>query len=173
MERNNLIIGILLSALAAASWWLTRDGVGNREEAETPAHTPDYYIENLTGITMDEEGKPIRQLTAELMTHYPDDDTTELILPRITAYDGDRPPWRVRSEKGWISGDGEVILLQGKVHIDRSAAIGVRPVHAVTYDLRVQPMTTMQRATPIPMWSVSRIHLTQRVYRSGSVSRYA
>ena len=32
-----------------------------------------------------------------------------------------------------------MVLLQGKVNIDRSAAPGIRPMHIITSDLRVQP----------------------------------
>ncbi len=88
---------------------------------------------------MGDEGKPARQLIAERITHYPDDNSTELTKPKMTIYDGDRPPWRIRSERGWVSGDGEIILLQGEVHIDRSIAAGVRPIHITTRDLRAQP----------------------------------
>ncbi|MES9897520.1 MAG: LPS export ABC transporter periplasmic protein LptC [Sedimenticola sp.] len=139
MEPRNLIVGTLLLLLAGGSWWLSQSSSSDREETKTAHHTPDYYIEGFTGINMDSEGKPSQRLTAERMTHYPDDNSTELILPKMTVYDGDRPPWRIRSERGWISGDGEVILLKGEVHIDRSVAAGVRPIHITTRDLRAQP----------------------------------
>ena len=47
--------------------------------------------------------------------------------------------WRVRSERGWISSDGALILLQGEVHIERDAREGAHAMHMVTRDLRVQP----------------------------------
>lgn len=45
----------------------------------------------------------------------------------------------MRSETGWVSGDKALVLLQGKVNIDRPAATGIRPIHIITRDLRVQP----------------------------------
>lgn len=140
MSQKNLIVGALLLLITAGSWWLLQHQGDSRKKAEIVGHTPDYYVEGLTGITMDSEGRPSQRLTAERMTHYPDDDSTELILPRMTLYDEQgRPPWRARSEKGWVSGDGEVILLQGEVHIDRSMSKDVRPIHITTRDLRIQP----------------------------------
>ena len=139
MERKNLIIGGVLLILAGTSWWLAeRTGV-EESDSQADEHTPDYFLEGFTGVKMDASGKPEQKLVAQRLTHYPDDDSTELKQPRLTLYDEGRPPWRVRSETGWMSGDGEVLLLQGVVNIDRSAAPGVRPTHIITRDLRVQP----------------------------------
>ena len=73
------------------------------------------------------------------MEHFPNDDSTQLQRPRLEIHDDDRPPWKIRSERGWVSGDKQLVLLQGEVHIDREAAPEVRPLHIVTHDLRVQP----------------------------------
>ncbi len=139
MERKDLIIGSVLLMLAGTSWWLAESTGSKKPDDQAGEHTPDYFLEGFTGVKMDTTGKPEQKLVAQRMTHYPDDDSTELKQPRLTLYDEARPPWRVRSETGWISSDGEVWLLQGVVNIDRSAAPGVRPTHIVTRDLRVQP----------------------------------
>ena len=75
----------------------------------------------------------------DVMRHFPDDESTELTRPQMLLLAPGKPPWRVRSETGWISSGGALILLQGEVHIEREAGEGVRPLHLVTRDLRVQP----------------------------------
>lgn len=102
-------------------------------------HTPDYYVDDFTVSEMGPDGKPKRKLTAEKMLHYPDDDSTELTRPYMVLYEDDTPPWNIRSETGWVSGDGKLILLIGEVYIDRVAAPGVRPLQIKTRDLRVRP----------------------------------
>ncbi|MCP4274742.1 MAG: LPS export ABC transporter periplasmic protein LptC, partial [Gammaproteobacteria bacterium] len=47
--------------------------------------------------------------------------------------------WKIVSETGWLSGDGDLLLLQGKVTIDRPKTPIQEPVRIVTSDLRVQP----------------------------------
>jgi len=137
-DRNNLLIGGILLSLVLGSGWLNRT-TEKKPVYQPEPHSPDYYLNHFTATTMGENGKPDKSLSADKMVHFPDDDTTELSQPRMTIHDDDSPPWKVRSETGWVSGDKELVLLQGKVNIDRQAAPGVRPFHIITSDLRVQP----------------------------------
>ncbi|MCW8904003.1 LPS export ABC transporter periplasmic protein LptC [Sedimenticola sp.] len=139
IDQKNLIIGGILLLLVAGTFWLSRQNITEDPGYTAREHRADYYLEGVDSTLMNLSGKPGKRLVAERMTHFMDDDSTELKLPRLTLYDLDRPPWRVNSETGWLSGDGEVLLLQGAVKIDRSAAPGVRPMRIRTRDLRVQP----------------------------------
>lgn len=138
-DRKNIVIAAVLLALAGGSLWLAQDTKIKEPEYRAVEHTPDYYLEGVDAIQMNPDGSPSQRLLADRMTHYPDDDSTEVNIPNLTIYDKTKPPWRIRSKTGWLSGDGEVLLLQGEVKIDRSAARGVRPIHITTRDLRVQP----------------------------------
>lgn len=139
MDTRNLVIGGVLLLITGATWWLAKQSQPPETTYKTKSHTPDYFLEGFEDTQMDSSGRPSQQLSAERMTHYPDNDSTELTRPRIRLYDGKRPPWRVRADSGWLSGDGQVVLLQGEVNIDRSASPETRPIHIVTRDLRVQP----------------------------------
>jgi len=127
----------LLLTLAAGSYWLA-----NLEEPvarHQGLHEPDYFLNDFTASAMGTDGRPLRRLKAREMRHYPDDDSTEVAAPRLAFYEEDEPPWELQAETAWLSGDGALLLLQGEVLIDREAVPGVRPVHAVTRNLRVQP----------------------------------
>ncbi len=134
-----MIFGVVLLALAAGSWWLTQSLGEEPERHPRPPHTPDYWIEDFTALTMDEQGLPRRRLSAASMRHFPDDESTELTRPEMLLLAPGKPPWQVRAETGWVSSDGALILLQGEVHIDREEGEEVPPLHLVTRDLRVQP----------------------------------
>jgi lipopolysaccharide export system protein LptC len=138
-DPRNLVIGAVLVVLVGSSWWLIEQSRPKAVVTENREHIADYFLEGLSAIQMDVDGIPAQRLTAQRMTHYPDDDSTELTQPRLTMYDEDKPPWRIKAKTGWVSGDGEVVLLQGEVSIDRSAVPGVKPIHIDTRDLRVQP----------------------------------
>ena len=157
-ERRPLILGLVLLILAGGSWWLKESLEVGPERRPRPPHTPDYWIERLSAKTTDENGDVRRYLKAESMRHFPDDDSTELTRPELLLLEPGKPPWKIRSANGWVSPDGELILLQGEVHIDREEAEGVLPVHLETRDLRVQPGDEYAqtdepvRATSGPHW---------------------
>lgn len=136
---KNLLIGGILLLLILGSGWVIRKMEKSIEYQPAAEHSPDYYLNHFTAVTMGDNGKPDKRLSADKMVHFPDDDTTELSKPKMTIYDENRPPWEVRSETGWVSGDKELVLLQGKVKIERPAAPGIRPLQIITSDLRVQP----------------------------------
>ncbi len=139
MERRTLLFGGLLLALLGGSKWLAEIAEDKANLPEAAAHTADYFLDNFTNTVMGEDGKPYRRLSAERMLHFPDDDSTELTKPKITLFEKDSPPWRISSEQGWLSGDGDLLLLKGTVTIDREQANGIRPMHILTRNLRVQP----------------------------------
>jgi lipopolysaccharide export system protein LptC len=138
-DRRALGTGLLLVVVAAGSWWLKESLEEPHERRPRPPHTPDYWLQDLSARTTDETGQVRRHLEAESLRHYPDDDSTELTAPELVLFEPSRPPWRIRSAEGWVSPDGELVLLRGDVRIDREAAEGVPPVHLETRDLRVQP----------------------------------
>ncbi|HSS64775.1 MAG TPA: LPS export ABC transporter periplasmic protein LptC [Gammaproteobacteria bacterium] len=142
MSRRYIVLFLLLAAVALASgWFLDRLDTEPPERAEGARQRPDYYVENFTATTLDLTGFPTRRLDAAYMAHYPETDTHELADPYLVLFAELATPWHVRSERGWISPDGDEMLLLGKVHIWRNDESGERQVDIRTEDLRVLPVT--------------------------------
>jgi lipopolysaccharide export system protein LptC len=140
LNRRNWVVGLSTLALALGTWWLRQGTVEDRRgRTPLPPHTPDYWVEQLDTWETDPAGHPRRRLIAERLEHFPDDQSTLLDRPQLLLLEPGRPPWRLRAERGWVSPDGDLVLLQGEVHIDREAADDTLPIHLVTRDLRVQP----------------------------------
>jgi lipopolysaccharide export system protein LptC len=139
MGQKNIIIGAILAILALGSGWIASIVSDEEEKSASEEHKMDYYLKNFTTTIMGEDGKPDKRLSAKRMIHYPDDDTTELEEPNITMFEASIPKWKIRSENGWLSGDGELLLLKGKVTMDRPKTVDSEPIHIVTRNLRVQP----------------------------------
>jgi lipopolysaccharide export system protein LptC len=134
------VLAIVLAVLGVATWWLAQwSEPEERGSGTAPGHVPDYYVVDLRGRTMDESGRLSRSLRADRLTHFMDDQSTEIEAPRLTLYREGEPPWQIESERGWISPDGSVALLQGATRITRDAAPGIRPVTVVTSNLLVRP----------------------------------
>lgn len=131
---------LAFAVLGALMFWLWQqldenDGYG----APTRVHEPDYYIENMVRNTLDETGALKNVLHADLVTHFPDDDSTELARPRMEIYNGSSDPWYVIAETGWVSSGSEVIVLHGEVEIWRLDDAGRREFEVITSELRVLP----------------------------------
>jgi len=114
-------LGLML-ALALLTFYLER---AVRED-ETPAaarrHDPDYYVVNFTTTTYNPDGAAETRMSAERMVHYPDDDTTELVAPRVLQSKPNQPRYSVRAERGQLSRDGDEVFLYGGVLLVREAS---------------------------------------------------
>jgi lipopolysaccharide export system protein LptC len=137
---NTWITALVLVSLSALSFWVWRE----LEDEAAPlaaarVHEPDYYIENMVRRAMGEAGELRNILRADLVLHYPDDDSTELARPRMEIYNGGSEPWRVIAERGWVSSGSEVVLLHGQVEIWRVDQSGAREFEVFTSELRVLP----------------------------------
>ena len=139
LSRRRVVIGSIFISLAAGSGLLMQMSSQEESVKIKVEHSPDYFVEDFTVTDMDIDGKLEQTLSAERMLHYPDDDSTELTRPHLVLYEEGAPPWKIKSETGWVSGDGQLVLLNGVVKIDRAAAPGIRPVHIATHNLRVRP----------------------------------
>ena len=117
LEKISFIL--LFGVLGLLSMWL-QFGIIEKEQVEfdgNERHDPDYYIENFTAVGMDEKGIRRYVLEAERLVHYPDDDTALLDNPHIIQYEDGAPPRHTYSESGWISSDGNEVLLTGNVRV--------------------------------------------------------
>jgi len=129
----------VLVSILVLTWWLSQPDEGGLLEMDDPtARLVDYYVRDFRVTDTDINGQPTRILDAEEMRHYPSDDTTELELPELTIFRTDQP-WTIVSEKGWLSGDGKLMLLSGEVVIDRQEGENNSPIRLLTSNLRVQP----------------------------------
>jgi lipopolysaccharide export system protein LptC len=135
------VIGLMiLMTLAATSAWIV-DQLTERTDntSESVRQDPDFFLESFSTTTMDPSGKPSRRIAGKRMLHFPDTDSSEITDPKLTLFRENREPWHVESERGWISADGEVVLLLGKVRAWRESPTGGVSIDIRTRDLRVLP----------------------------------
>ncbi len=118
-----------------ASIWLTDEDT--ESDPVRKAHKPDYYMENFSTLTMNQDGSPKNKVSAEFMAHYQDDDTTELLQPNLELFHADKPPTYVTAEKGWITSNNEVILLSGAVHLNQDDKNGRLQLQVDTSDVKI------------------------------------
>jgi len=85
------LISILLVIAGFSYWTLDTLTEGDATKLNELAHYPDYYLENFTTLTMNEDGTPKNRLRAVYMSHYQDDNTSELHKPELEIFRVDKP----------------------------------------------------------------------------------
>lgn len=139
--RARLLAFVALAAAAAASWWLAARTDPPGQEAGAPAPgLVDYYVNGLDVTRMTPAGRPANRLRADQLRHLTGAQTTELDQPRLTVFRADgSPPWHIDSQNAEVSADGELVLLQGDVLIERDGDATGDPVRMETRNLRFRP----------------------------------
>ena len=131
-------LALILVIVAAISYWaldkLTEDDLTKLSKL---AHYPDYYMENFTTLTMNQDGKPKNRLYADYMAHYPDDNTSELHQPKMEIFRENKQPINVRSDRGWVTSGNDVILLKGNVYLHQNDDDGKLKMELLAEDAKV------------------------------------
>jgi lipopolysaccharide export system protein LptC len=112
---------VLLTFLAALTFWLDRivqPSAG--AQTNTVRHDPDYIVDGLNALRMDSQGRVKHTLRARRMTHYPDDDLTLLLEPKLVTFSEGQPPVTVTSRHARVSGNGEDVYFEEQVRVVRA-----------------------------------------------------
>lgn len=123
-STNRLFPLALMLALALLTFWLERTV---REEQPHPSlrrHDPDYLVEQFVLTKYNAAGILESTLTAAKMVHYPDDDSTELVAPRVVQAKPNEPRMTLSADRGTLSNNGEEIFLFGNALLVREAGAG-------------------------------------------------
>lgn len=143
---------LLLTLLAGGTFWLDRASqIDEVSRNGKNRHDPDFIVQDFTTRRFNPDGQLQHQLTAQIMTHYPDNDTTEVSAPSL-IYFGQTLPLHVDAERAWISKDGKEIRLIGDVRMKREADQQHAELLLKTTELRVFPDDeTARTQTPVTL----------------------
>jgi lipopolysaccharide export system protein LptC len=143
MKRNrasSLFPLLLVLALAAASLWLERAVRGpEHDRSGKLRHDPDFVAEDFGIVKMSAAGKPEYTLSAERMQHYPDDESTTVVAPRLVQRRDGATPIVVRADRGLVSKNGDEASFFGNVVVVREAGMGQNELRVQTEYLQVIP----------------------------------
>jgi lipopolysaccharide export system protein LptC len=134
-------LGLML-ALALITFYLERTVRQEETHPSKRRHDPDYMVINFTTTSYGGDGSVQSILSAAKMIHYPDDDSTELIAPRMVQSKPERPRITVRADRGALSREGDEIFLYDNVQLVRE---GKEPARLSTEFLHVVQDRTLAR----------------------------
>lgn len=122
LSATRLFPLVLMLTLALLSFWLERT---SREAPARPGqqrHDPDYSVEQFTITDFSRAGAPESTLSGAKMVHYPDDEITALVAPRLVQAKPQQPRLILSADRGTLSRDGEEVFLNDNVVLLREAA---------------------------------------------------
>jgi len=123
LSSTRLFPLLLMLSLAGLTFWLER--TVHEEEGLHPSlrrHDPDYIIDNIRHTRYSALGAVESTLAAAKMLHYPDDDTTDLVEPRLVQTKPDEPRITVTADRGAVSENGEEVFLYDNVLLVRDGS---------------------------------------------------
>lgn len=116
---------VIVGALAGLTFWLDKATSGQEKAARANArHDPDFYVEKFNVQRYDEKGELINSLVADKMTHFPDDDSTDVVNPDLNILRNGRA-MHITAKQAHMTEEGKIVYLKGNVKLVRPA--GERP----------------------------------------------
>ncbi|WP_228535831.1 LPS export ABC transporter periplasmic protein LptC [Noviherbaspirillum malthae] len=132
-----------LIALALGSFWLFEVLRRAGDEAMPPPERkePDFYVENFSYVKIGKTGKAQYHFSGAKMTHNPQDDSYDIVLPVINSVgkESGRGPMVVRAERGTVNNDNSQIHLYENVQLDRPATANAQAMHVRSEYMLVLP----------------------------------
>jgi len=113
---------IIFIVIAIGSYWLLQDTYKeDLNDKESTERFPDYFMENFSITTLNNQGQPDVILQAKKMLHYADDDNAELTQPFVTVNRIDNII-TLRAERAAFFKQKNILHLYDNVVIHRSAS---------------------------------------------------
>jgi lipopolysaccharide export system protein LptC len=129
-----------LLGLLSVTYWLNQQVQPEQARPDNgKRHDPDAIMENFSAVRLNEQGVPRFIMAAKLMQHYPDDDSTVLEVPRLTALSAGRPAIHFIAKQGVVSSKGDEVFLHRDVEVLREASASQSELTLHTEYLRIVP----------------------------------
>jgi lipopolysaccharide export system protein LptC len=134
-----LLAIFLLSILAAFTFYLAEFANRGEKPVESKVmrHEQDYFVERFTLVKLNAQGQPSFRLAADLMTHFPDDDTSEFVNPKLVSLDKKKPVITVMSDSGKAGPQGDIMELFGNVVLTRAPSEASKQLKLTTEYLSI------------------------------------
>lgn len=146
IHSAHLLPLILLTLLAALTFWLERASRGDDNDNIKGRHDPDFVVDNFTLRRFNLDGGLQHSLSAKKMQHYPDDDSTSVFDPALTFF-GNSSPTRLSAQQARISKDGKQVRLSNDVRVVREASADHPELLVSTAEMVVYPDDEIARSS--------------------------
>lgn len=140
MIKKITLISLTICLAAATTSWLAYYAYWSPVLTISPTtNHPDAYMENVVALILDKQGKPSMKIVAPKMTHYTEQDTTQLVSPIFTIYRKSPNPWYIESRYAKAINGMERLHFREQVIIHHAADLANPATLIKTNTLLVKP----------------------------------
>jgi lipopolysaccharide export system protein LptC len=122
---------VILTLLVMGSWWAAEYSQ-RAVEIDPPVrltHERDHWATQIVLVRTDEKGLVIHRLEGDLMEHFPDDKSYDVIRPRAFGLKADSPLTIATSRTATVFDEGDRIVMKGDVVLLRLADAERQPLN--------------------------------------------
>ena len=122
---------VILTLLVMGSWWAAEYSQ-RAVEIDPPVrltHERDHWATQIVLVRTDEKGLVIHRLEGDLMEHFPDDKSYDVIRPRAFGLKADSPLTIATSQTATVFDEGDRIVMKGDVVLLRLADAERQPLN--------------------------------------------
>lgn len=123
-ERFAIIVSlVILTFLVMGSWWAAEYSQ-RAVEIDPPVrltHERDHWATQIVLLRTDEKGFVIHRLEGDLMEHFPDDQSYDVVRPRAFGLKTDSPLTIATSQTATVFDEGDRIIMKGDAVLLRLA----------------------------------------------------
>lgn len=114
---------ILMGGLTLATFWMVQKNQPAEKSIleRVRLHEPDYIITNGALSALNEMGSTKYRILGNKVTHYDDDASIDIEVPRMRLFQPDKAPVTVKADTGHLDGDLTILDLIGNASIFRPA----------------------------------------------------
>ena len=130
---------LVMGVLTLMTFWLVQKTTlpESPTQERIRLHEPDYIIQQGTLSALNEQGNTKYRILSEKLTHYDDDASIDIEVPRMRLFQPNKAPVTVKSDTGHLDGDLTILELFDNASI-------FRPAQAAT---ETEPATLRMLAT--------------------------
>ena len=139
MTYKGVFLSITLSLIVGIAGWMTLSYHPQSVEPPDEGPLPDAFMEEVSAVTMDKQGKPSMRLVTPKLVHYTKEDVTHFISPQLTLYRKSPEPWYITSKSGRATNGTDNVDFWDNVVIQHAADIGAPATVIKTITLTVHP----------------------------------
>ena len=139
MPYKNIAIGfIFVIAVSVAAVLTLSYSPGTTKQTKT-AEYPDAFMENVSALILNKEGKVYMKIETPKMIHFKNGDMTDFIDPQLTLYHRSPQPWFIQSKFAKANQGIENVLFREDVTIHHPADLNNPATVIKTKTLTVHP----------------------------------